>query len=84
MLEHYTELGSGYSVALKDLELRGAGNLLGAEQSGSPTRSGFDVYLRLLEETVQALRGQGGRETAATPRNRARPAGPPARRLCHG
>ena len=53
VLEHHTELGSGYRVALKDLELRGAGNLLGPEQSGFVHSVGFDLYLRLLEETVR-------------------------------
>ncbi|MEQ9400788.1 MAG: transcription-repair coupling factor [Longimicrobiales bacterium] len=56
VLEHYTELGSGYSVALKDLELRGAGNLLGADQSGFTHQIGLDAYLRLLERTVERLR----------------------------
>ena len=60
ILEHHTELGSGYRVALKDLELRGAGNLLGSEQSGFVTAVGFDLYMRMLEETVQrVLRGEG-------------------------
>ncbi len=52
VLEHNTDLGSGYRVALKDMELRGAGNLLGPEQSGFVHTVGFDLYLRLLEETV--------------------------------
>ena len=60
VLEHYTELGSGYSVALKDLELRGAGNLLGADQSGFAHAVGLDVYLRLLEQTVDKLRKTEG------------------------
>ena len=55
VLEHHTELGAGYHVALKDLELRGAGNLLGPEQSGFVHAVGFDLYLRMLEETVQRL-----------------------------
>ena len=55
VLEHHTELGSGYRVALKDMELRGAGNLLGPEQSGFVHAVGFDLYLRLLEETVQRI-----------------------------
>ncbi|MCA9737328.1 MAG: transcription-repair coupling factor, partial [Gemmatimonadetes bacterium] len=55
VLEHYTELGSGYSVALKDLELRGAGNLLGADQSGFAHAVGLDTYLRLLKETIERL-----------------------------
>ena len=60
VLEHYTELGSGYSVALKDLELRGAGNLLGANQSGFAHAVGLDVYLRLLERAVEKLKEKGG------------------------
>ena len=59
VLEHHTDLGAGYRIALKDLELRGAGNLLGAEQSGHAQAVGFDLYMRWLEETVRALRGQG-------------------------
>ncbi len=55
VLEHHTELGAGYRVALKDLELRGAGNLLGAEQSGFVHAVGFDLYLRMLEETVRRV-----------------------------
>jgi transcription-repair coupling factor (superfamily II helicase) len=55
VLEHHTELGAGYRIALKDLELRGAGNLLGAEQSGFVQAVGFDLYLRLLEDTVRRV-----------------------------
>lgn len=56
VLEHYTELGSGYSVALRDLELRGAGNLLGADQSGFAHAVGIEAYLKLLERTVERLK----------------------------
>ncbi|MEX2466423.1 MAG: transcription-repair coupling factor [Gemmatimonadota bacterium] len=56
VLEHYTELGSGYSVALRDLELRGAGNLLGADQSGYANQIGLDAYMRMLHKTVERLR----------------------------
>jgi transcription-repair coupling factor (superfamily II helicase) len=59
VLEHHTALGSGYRIALRDLELRGAGNLLGAEQSGHAHAVGVDVYLRWLDEAVRALRGDG-------------------------
>lgn len=59
-LVHHTELGSGYRIAVKDLELRGAGNLLGAEQTGFALTVGVDVYLRMMEETVRALRGEAG------------------------
>jgi transcription-repair coupling factor (superfamily II helicase) len=57
ILEHYTELGSGYHIAMKDLELRGAGNLLGAEQSGFVSMVGLDTYTRLLEDTIKRLKG---------------------------
>jgi len=59
VLEHHTDLGAGYRIALRDLELRGAGNLLGAEQSGHVQAVGFDTYLRWLEEEVRALQGEG-------------------------
>jgi len=55
VLEHHTELGSGYRIALKDMEMRGAGNILGPEQSGFVHAVGFDLYLRLLDETVHRL-----------------------------
>ena len=67
VLEHHTDLGAGYRIALKDLELRGAGNLLGAEQSGHAQAVGFDLYMRWLEETVRSLRGQGVTEQPAPP-----------------
>ncbi|MDE3014479.1 MAG: helicase-related protein, partial [Gemmatimonadota bacterium] len=55
VLEHYTELGAGYSVAMRDLELRGAGNLLGADQSGFASQIGLDAYMRLLKKTVERI-----------------------------
>ncbi|HEY4647462.1 MAG TPA: TRCF domain-containing protein, partial [Gemmatimonadales bacterium] len=67
VLEHHTDLGAGYRIALKDLEIRGAGNLLGAEQSGHAHAVGFDLYLRWLEETVRAIRGQGTAEQPLPP-----------------
>jgi transcription-repair coupling factor (superfamily II helicase) len=61
ILEHHTELGSGYRIALKDMELRGAGNLLGPEQSGFVHAVGFELYLKMLDETVQrVLKGGDG------------------------
>jgi transcription-repair coupling factor (superfamily II helicase) len=57
-LEDFSELGSGFRVAAMDLELRGAGNLLGGEQSGQIHEIGFELYLRLLEETIAELQGQ--------------------------
>jgi transcription-repair coupling factor (superfamily II helicase) len=59
VLEHYTELGSGYRIALKDLELRGAGNILGQQQSGFVHAVGLDTYLRLMEETIKQMKGDG-------------------------
>ncbi|HEU5358431.1 MAG TPA: transcription-repair coupling factor [Gemmatimonadales bacterium] len=67
VLEHHTELGAGYRIAVKDLEIRGAGNLLGAEQSGHAHAVGFDLYLRWLEETVTALHGQARGAEAPVP-----------------
>ncbi|HEY7026774.1 MAG TPA: transcription-repair coupling factor [Gemmatimonadales bacterium] len=67
VLEHHSDLGAGYRIALKDLELRGAGNLLGAEQSGHAHAVGFDLYLRWMEETVRSLRGQGKLEQPVPP-----------------
>jgi transcription-repair coupling factor (superfamily II helicase) len=61
VLEHHTDLGSGYRIALRDLELRGAGNLLGAEQSGHAQAVGFDMYLRWLEDEVRTLKGEQGK-----------------------
>ena len=60
VLEHHTDLGSGYRIALRDLELRGAGNLLGAEQSGHAQAVGFDMYLRWLEDEVRVLTREPG------------------------
>jgi transcription-repair coupling factor (superfamily II helicase) len=56
-LADYTELGSGYRIAMRDLELRGAGNLLGDEQSGHVAAIGFELYCELLAEAVAELQG---------------------------
>jgi transcription-repair coupling factor (superfamily II helicase) len=66
VLEHYTELGSGYRIALKDLELRGAGNILGSQQSGFVSAVGLDTYMRLLEDTIKQLRN-GGKDAQTHP-----------------
>ena len=60
----HTDLGAGMQVAMKDLEIRGAGNLLGGEQSGHIAGVGFDLYVRLIGEAVADFRGEG--ETAPT------------------
>jgi transcription-repair coupling factor (superfamily II helicase) len=57
-LREFTELGAGFRIAARDLEIRGAGNLLGAEQSGHIAALGIETYLRLLEETVRELKGE--------------------------
>jgi transcription-repair coupling factor (superfamily II helicase) len=55
VISDFTELGSGFKIAMKDMEIRGAGNLLGAEQSGDILSVGFDLYLRLLDEAIRKL-----------------------------
>ncbi|MDI3298435.1 MAG: transcription-repair coupling factor [Bacillota bacterium] len=57
-LKDFTELGSGFRIALRDLEIRGAGNILGAEQHGFIASVGFDLYAQMLEEAVRELRGE--------------------------
>lgn len=57
-LERFTELGSGFKVASLDLELRGAGDLLGAEQSGTVSAVGFELFVKMLEEAVAELKGE--------------------------
>ncbi|PZN12684.1 MAG: transcription-repair coupling factor [Bacillota bacterium] len=57
-IKDFTELGSGFKLALRDLEIRGAGNLLGHEQHGFIASVGFDLYAQLLEEAVRELKGQ--------------------------
>jgi len=57
-LREFSDLGAGFKIAALDLELRGAGNLLGGEQHGHIAAVGFDTYVRLLEETVQELKGE--------------------------
>ncbi|WP_020576114.1 transcription-repair coupling factor [Actinopolymorpha alba] len=63
-LAQNTELGAGMAVAMKDLEIRGAGNMLGGEQSGHIADVGFDLYIRLVGEAVAEYRGDGGTEEA--------------------
>ncbi len=59
-LSDYTELGAGFKIAMRDLELRGAGNLLGDEQSGHVAALGFELYMSMLEEAVAAADAEGG------------------------
>src|SRR5580698_3798693 len=57
-LKEFSDLGAGFKIAALDLELRGAGNLLGGEQHGHINAVGFDMYVRMLEDTVRELRGE--------------------------
>ncbi|MFN8549049.1 MAG: TRCF domain-containing protein [Candidatus Eisenbacteria bacterium] len=61
-MEEFEDLGSGYQLALRDLEIRGAGNLLGAEQHGFIINVGFELYCQLLDEAVRELKGQSPEE----------------------
>ncbi len=56
-IKEFTELGSGFKIAMRDLEIRGAGNILGAEQHGFIASVGFELYCRLLDESIKELRG---------------------------
>jgi transcription-repair coupling factor (superfamily II helicase) len=57
-IKQYSTLGSGFKIAMRDLEIRGAGNLLGAQQSGHITAVGFELYCQLLKKSVAALKGE--------------------------
>ena len=56
-IREFTEFGSGFRVAMRDLEIRGAGNLLGSEQSGFMASVGYDLYVKMIEDTVREMRG---------------------------
>ncbi|XGV95989.1 MAG: transcription-repair coupling factor [Leptolyngbya sp. BL-A-14] len=57
-IQEFAQLGSGYQLAVRDMEIRGVGNLLGAEQSGQLDAIGFDLYIEMLEEAIGEIRGQ--------------------------
>ena len=57
-IRQYSTLGSGFKIAMRDLEIRGAGNLLGSEQSGHITAVGFELYCQLLKQSVSSLKGE--------------------------
>ncbi|MBR2889432.1 MAG: transcription-repair coupling factor [Oscillospiraceae bacterium] len=65
-IRDFAEFGSGFKIAMRDLEIRGAGNLLGAEQSGHMMSVGYDMYLKLLDEAVLEERGEAPREIECT------------------
>ena len=64
-IEEFSDLGSGFNIAMQDLDIRGAGNLLGAEQSGFITEMGFETYQKILSEAMEEL----GVETGTVPRS---------------
>ncbi len=64
-IRDFTELGAGFKIALRDLEVRGAGNLLGAEQHGHLDAIGYDLYCRMLDETIQELKGETAKPKAS-------------------
>ena len=65
-IKEFTTLGSGYQIAMRDVEIRGVGNILGTKQHGHMVNVGFDTYCQLLEETVQELQGQAVQKTEPT------------------
>jgi transcription-repair coupling factor (superfamily II helicase) len=65
-IKEFTELGSGFKIAMKDLEIRGAGNLLGSQQHGHMASIGYDLYCKLLEDTVRTLKGEDVEEAIET------------------
>lgn len=69
-IEEYSDLGSGFNIALQDLDIRGAGNLLGAEQSGFISDIGFDAYNRILNEAIEELKESEFRDVYAEERSK--------------
>jgi len=65
-IEEYTEIGSGFNLSMRDLEIRGAGNLLGKEQSGFINEIGFDLYIKMIDEAVDELKYQEYQEIFKT------------------
>ncbi len=66
-IKEFAQLGSGFKIALRDLEIRGAGNLLGAEQHGFMVSVGFDLYCQMLEDAVQKVKGEESKEEVHKP-----------------
>ena len=65
-IREFTDLGSGFKIAMRDLEIRGAGNLLGAEQHGHMEAVGYDLYCKMLNEAVKHLKGEMDEEAYTT------------------
>ncbi len=66
VIEEFTDLGSGFKIALRDLEIRGAGNILGSQQHGHITNVGYELYCKLLDEAVRKLKGEKVEEEIET------------------
>ncbi|MDU2266565.1 transcription-repair coupling factor [Clostridium celatum] len=65
-LKDFTELGSGFKIAMRDLEIRGAGNMMGSSQHGHMAAIGYDLYCRMLEDTVKLIKGEIDKEPIET------------------
>ncbi|WP_315117238.1 transcription-repair coupling factor [uncultured Clostridium sp.] len=65
-IKEFTELGSGFKIALKDLEIRGAGSMMGSSQHGHMSSIGYDLYCRMLEDTIKQLKGEIDKEPIET------------------
>jgi transcription-repair coupling factor (superfamily II helicase) len=76
-IEEFSELGSGFNIAMRDLDIRGAGNLLGAEQSGFITELGYETYQKILDEAMSELREQEYKELFANDKSLLAKAPPP-------
>ncbi len=68
-IQEFSDLGAGFRIAARDLEIRGAGNILGGEQSGQIVAVGFEMYTRLLEETIREMKGERIEEEVETSMN---------------
>jgi transcription-repair coupling factor (superfamily II helicase) len=82
-IEEFSELGSGYSIAMQDLDIRGAGNLLGGEQSGFIAEIGFEAYHRILDEAIQELKEEEFHEVFANESAKKQNDWKPAQGECH-
>jgi len=68
-IQEFSDLGAGFRIAAKDLEIRGSGNILGGEQSGEIAAVGFEMYTKLLEETIREMKGERIEEEVETSMN---------------
>lgn len=66
VIKEFTELGSGFKIALKDLEIRGAGNMMGSSQHGHMAAVGYDLYCRMLEDSIKLIKGEIDKEPVET------------------